>query len=93
MIDQARKPDLSLNGLESISNNEEGDNQGDELEDSDNNSEDDQEDEQLPVQPVIQRGQIQRKRPCSTMNEGLDGEDNGPPLPGMPTEGSSSTQS
>lgn len=61
---------------------------------TDNDSEeDDQEDEQLPVQSVIQRGQIQQKRPRSTMYEGLDEEDGGPPLPGMPTEGSSSTQS
>lgn len=94
MIDQARKPDLPLDGLEPISDNEEGGNRGYKSEDSDNDSEeDDQDDEQLPVQPVSQRGQIRQKRPRSTMHEGLDEEDSGPPLPGMPTGGSSSTHS
>jgi hAT family C-terminal dimerisation region len=95
MLDQMRKPILSLDHLDPISDDEEEDNQ--EEDESENESEDDQEDDQedelSPVQPATQRKQAQRKRPRSRTSEALDNIDDALPLPEMPTEESTQARS
>jgi hypothetical protein len=87
MLDQARKPLLQLDNLDSISDDEEeGRQQEDAENDSHDESGDESEDELSPLQVIPRNKQAQRKRPQKRRPDILDEGDDGLPLPEMPTE-------
>lgn len=87
ILEQARKPVPSLENLEPISDDEEG-NQEDEDEEK-SGPDKVLEDELTSLQATNQSKQAQRKRPRSEHTQDIDDEDNGLPLPEMPTKESS----
>lgn len=86
MLDQTRKPAPLLDDVDLISDNEEdGCKMDDMLEDGTDDDEDDKREELTLTQAEIQRKQLQRKRPHSKTTEAADDNDDGLPLPEMPT--------
>lgn len=86
MLDQTRKPAPSLDDVDPISDNEEDGCKTDDMsEDDTDDDEDDKKEELTLMQAEIQRKQLQRKRPRSKTTEAADDNDNGLPLPEVPT--------
>jgi hypothetical protein len=94
MLDQTRTPILSLDNLEPISDNEDEDCQQDMSDNNpDNDSEDESGDKISPTQVAAQDKQARRKRPRRKTSEAQDDEEDGLPLPEMPTEESTQARS
>lgn len=93
MLDQIRKPILSLDNLEPISDNEEEGYQQEDI--SEDDSEDDMENDLIviPIQATTQSKQARGKRPRSQTSEALDDADDGLLLPEMPTKESTQARS